>query len=59
MDPWPEEGAAGGVPTILLTSGASCPDASVERVLQRILTHYGGGKPVDEVLKDFEASLAD
>jgi 4-hydroxy-3-methylbut-2-enyl diphosphate reductase len=59
MDPWPEEGASGGTPTILLTSGASCPDASVERVLHRILAHYGGGKPVDEVLKDFEASLAD
>lgn len=38
------------VPTILLTSGASCPDASVDRVLQRILVHYPGARTVEEVL---------
>ncbi len=58
MDPWPEPGEQGtAAPTILLTSGASCPDASVERVLWRILDRYPGGKPVDEVLTNFEASL--
>jgi 4-hydroxy-3-methylbut-2-enyl diphosphate reductase len=38
------------VPTILLTSGASCPDASVDRVLQRILVQYPGARTVEEVL---------
>lgn len=39
------------VPTILLTSGASCPDASMERVLYQILNYFPGGKDVDSVLK--------
>ena len=56
QDPWPES-HEGSVPTILVTSGASCPDASVERVIRRLLAEYPGGKPVDEVLTDFEASL--
>ena len=38
------------VPTILLTSGASCPDASMERVLHKILHSFPGGKDVDSVL---------
>ena len=38
------------VPTILLTSGASCPDASMERVLYQILNYFPGGKDVDSVL---------
>jgi len=39
-----------GVPTILLTSGASCPDASMERVLHKILNSFPGGKDVESVL---------
>jgi 4-hydroxy-3-methylbut-2-enyl diphosphate reductase len=38
------------IPTILLTSGASCPDASMERVLHKILHSFPGGKDVDSVL---------
>jgi 4-hydroxy-3-methylbut-2-enyl diphosphate reductase len=38
------------VPTILLTCGASCPDASMERVLHKILNSFPGGKDVDSVL---------
>ena len=56
-DPFPEKGAEGDVPTVLITSGASCPDASVERVLRRVLDHYGG-RDVDAVLTEFELSQA-
>jgi len=55
--PLPEAGKDGGVPTVLITSGASCPDASVERVLRRVLAHYGG-RDVDAVLTEFERSQA-
>jgi len=41
------------VPTILLTSGASCPDASMERVLHKILESFPGEKDVDSVLKNW------
>lgn len=37
--------------TIILSSGASCPDATVDRVLQKILSFYKHTKSVDEVLK--------
>lgn len=35
---------------IILTSGASCPDTLVDRVLLRLLECIGSSKPVDEVL---------
>jgi len=41
------------VPTILLTSGASCPDASMERVLHQILHSFPGGRDVDSVLNNW------
>lgn len=46
-------------PTILITSGASCPDASLERVIKKVLENYGieGGKDVEDVLKNWEAGL--
>jgi len=37
---------------IILSSGASCPDATVDRVLQKIMSFYPQTKPVDEVLKN-------
>jgi len=39
--------------TIVLTSGASCPDAMVEEVLLKILGYYGETKPVSEVMEAF------
>lgn len=35
--------------TILITSGASCPDAVVEGVIRRLLSFFPGGKTVEEV----------
>jgi 4-hydroxy-3-methylbut-2-enyl diphosphate reductase len=45
------------VPTVLLTSGASCPDASLERVLHKILDNFPGGKDVDSVLNNWASNL--
>lgn len=41
---------------IILTSGASCPDTLVDRVLLRILEFYESPRPVSEVMRDFQVS---
>jgi 4-hydroxy-3-methylbut-2-en-1-yl diphosphate reductase len=38
---------------IILTSGASCPDTLVDRVMERILEFFPGRKPIEEVLREF------
>ena len=38
------------VVNILLTSGASCPDATVERVLRKIHSFFPVAKNIDEVI---------
>lgn len=38
--------------TIVLTSGASCPDAVVDRVLNRILSFYDLSRTVEQVVDD-------
>ena len=37
---------------ILLTSGASCPDATVESVIRKIISFYDNAKDVDSVVND-------
>lgn len=39
---------------IVLTSGASCPDAYVDEVLTRILSFYNDVKSIEEVIKSFK-----
>jgi 4-hydroxy-3-methylbut-2-enyl diphosphate reductase len=38
---------------ILITSGASCPDAVVERVIARLLSFYPIEKTIDEITEEF------
>ena len=38
---------------IILTSGASCPDTLVDRVMLRLLDFYDGAKPVSEILAEY------
>jgi len=54
---WPDH-LGSKVPTVLLTSGASCPDSAVDRVLQHIVQRCGGGRAVDEVLRLFAQEQA-
>lgn len=39
---------------IILTSGASCPDAILDEVLQKILSYFRGAKTIDEALEPFK-----
>ncbi|WP_247237541.1 4-hydroxy-3-methylbut-2-enyl diphosphate reductase [Telluribacter sp. SYSU D00476] len=39
--------------TVMLTCGASCPDAVVEGILLRFLSFYEGTRPVEEVMEIF------
>ncbi len=39
---------------ILLTSGASCPDAVVETVIKKLVSFYKASKTADEIMVEFE-----
>lgn len=41
--------------TILLTCGASCPDAVVEGVLLRLISFFPDAQPIDALMQDFSA----
>ena len=38
---------------IILTSGASCPDSEVDKVLNKLLSFYDSIKPIDEAIHEF------
>lgn len=40
-------------PTVILTSGASCPDAMIDEVLLKVLEFFPGHTPLEEVLSKF------
>ncbi|WP_109830245.1 4-hydroxy-3-methylbut-2-enyl diphosphate reductase [Reichenbachiella versicolor] len=42
---------------VLISSGASCPDAIVEQVIQRILSFFDNTKDIDIVLKNLKDEL--
>lgn len=43
---------------IMLTCGASCPDAVVEEILRKLITFFPEAKNVDKVLVEWENNLA-
>jgi len=50
----PEHGKQSRPPVrIILTSGASCPDAILDEVLTKILSYFPDIKPIEEVLEPF------
>jgi 4-hydroxy-3-methylbut-2-enyl diphosphate reductase len=55
--PLPGRGGKGGEVSIILTSGASCPDAILDEVLTKILTYFPESKPIDEVLEQFQVRV--
>jgi 4-hydroxy-3-methylbut-2-enyl diphosphate reductase len=44
---------------VLLTSGASCPDALLDDVVHKILSWYPNARPVEDAIAPFTASLDD
>lgn len=42
---------------IILTSGASCPDAILDEVLQKIVSFFPNAKSVNEALEPFKAAM--
>ena len=43
---------------VILTAGASCPDALLDAVIQTLLSWTPSTRPVDEALAPFEAAPA-
>ena len=39
--------------SVLITSGASCPDALVEGVINKLVSYFPSGKTVDDMIREF------
>ena len=39
--------------SVLITSGASCPDALVEGVINKLASYFPSGKTVDDLIREF------
>jgi 4-hydroxy-3-methylbut-2-enyl diphosphate reductase len=44
---------------VVLTSGASCPDALLDEVIRKIVSWYPDARPVEDAIAPFEAELED
>jgi 4-hydroxy-3-methylbut-2-enyl diphosphate reductase len=42
------------IPRILLTSGASCPDALIEGVINKLVEFFPSSKKVSDLLKNID-----
>ena len=50
--PWPD-GSLNRPITVLLTCGASCPDAVVEGILLKLVSFFPTAHPVEEIVREF------
>ena len=57
-DWFPTPDALGRPVEVLLTAGASCPDALLDEVIRTLLTFVDGARPVADALAPFEAEPA-
>lgn len=44
---------------VLLTSGASCPDALLDEVVRKIISWFPDARPVEEAIAPFKEELED
>ena len=50
--PRPDSLESGNPVTVLLTCGASCPDAVVEGILLKLVSFFPNARPIDQVMSD-------
>ncbi|GAB2572249.1 4-hydroxy-3-methylbut-2-enyl diphosphate reductase [Spirosoma areae] len=53
LDSLQSDGTANRPVTVLLTCGASCPDAVVEGILLKLIRFFPNARPIEEVMHDF------